>query len=396
MEDVVTPPNVRTSEVWSVPRQSACVLVADDDTTVLEGFCRVLERAGYRVLCAEDGHRAYEIATQQAVDAVVSDISMPGMNGVELIAALNVARVDVPVLLTTGAPSFETASRAVDHGAAAYLSKPVSVAGLRTAVERALGRRPRFGPEAPPNGRASAREPAVPTAAERSTFDRGLETLWVAFQPIYTSGGIGLYGYEALMRSDHPPVRNPVAFLDLAERIGEVWTLGRAMRNEAARLAATMGSDIHLFVNVSPAELTDPQLYDPDSPLSRIGRRVVLEITERASLDRVEDVPGRMATLRQLGFRIAVDDLGAGYSGLSALVALEPEIVKVDMSLVREVHTNARRRALIRYLIQASRDLGALVVAEGVEVPEERNALVELGCDLLQGYLLGRPERISP
>jgi EAL domain-containing protein (putative c-di-GMP-specific phosphodiesterase class I) len=123
---------------------------------------------------------------------------------------------------------------------------------------------------------------------------------------------------------------------------------------------------------------------------------VVLEITERSSLDRVADLPSKVALLREIGFRIAVDDLGAGYAGLTSLALLEPEIVKLDMTLVRDVHQSPTRQKLIRSMTSLCRDMGMLVVAEGVETLAEREALRELGCDLLQGYLFAKPGKPFP
>ena len=89
--------------------------------------------------------------------------------------------------------------------------------------------------------------------------------------------------------------------------------------------------------------IDDHELFSPAAPLSRIASRVVLEITERASLDELGDVAPRLAQLRGLGFRIAIDDLGAGYAGLTSFAQLEPEVVKVDMSLVRGIDSSDRK-----------------------------------------------------
>jgi EAL domain-containing protein (putative c-di-GMP-specific phosphodiesterase class I) len=110
----------------------------------------------------------------------------------------------------------------------------------------------------------------------------------------------------------------------------------------------------------------------------------------------VKDVRARIAALREIGFRIAVDDLGAGYAGLTSFALLEPEIVKLDMTLVRDVHQSATKRKLIRSMAELCKDMGMLVVAEGVETVEERDCLVELGCDLLQGYYFAKPGKPFP
>ena len=129
------------------------------------------------------------------------------------------------------------------------------------------------------------------------------------------------------------------------------------------------------------------------APLSRVAPRIVLEITERASLADVPELSSRLARLRALGFRIAVDDLGAGFAGLASFARLRPEVVKIDMSLVRGVEIDPVRQKLVDSITHASHDLGILVVAEGIESPAERDVLAALEVDLLQGYLFGRPER---
>jgi EAL domain-containing protein (putative c-di-GMP-specific phosphodiesterase class I) len=119
----------------------------------------------------------------------------------------------------------------------------------------------------------------------------------------------------------------------------------------------------------------------------------VLEITERASFDDVKDVRSRIDRLRKLGYRIAIDDLGAGYAGLSSFTELEPHIAKLDMSLVRGIDTNERKQSIVGSMQKLCTDIGIIVVSEGVETPAERDMLVSLGCDLIQGYLFAKPAR---
>jgi EAL domain-containing protein (putative c-di-GMP-specific phosphodiesterase class I) len=118
---------------------------------------------------------------------------------------------------------------------------------------------------------------------------------------------------------------------------------------------------------------------------------VVLEVTERSTIDDVKDIQIRVTALRRLGFRIAIDDLGAGYAGLSSFAALEPEIVKLDMSLVRDVHKSEIRQRLIGSLTALCKEMNMRVVAEGVERVEESEIVRNAGCDLIQGYLYARP-----
>jgi len=122
----------------------------------------------------------------------------------------------------------------------------------------------------------------------------------------------------------------------------------------------------------------------------------VLEITERAAIRNLAGLSVRLRRLRALGFRIAVDDLGAGYSGLTSFADLAPEFVKLDMSLTRDVDRDSRRRSIVRSMASLCREVGAQVGAEGVEREGERDAVVGLGCDLVQGYFVARPDRPFP
>jgi EAL domain-containing protein (putative c-di-GMP-specific phosphodiesterase class I) len=120
---------------------------------------------------------------------------------------------------------------------------------------------------------------------------------------------------------------------------------------------------------------------------------VVLEITERTHLDRVPELAERIDRLRGLGYRLAVDDLGAGYAGFTSFVQLNPEFVKIDMSLIRNLHGSHSKQALVSSILDLCRGMHVRVVAEGVETEDEMRELVRLEADLLQGYLLGRPAK---
>jgi EAL domain-containing protein (putative c-di-GMP-specific phosphodiesterase class I) len=151
-----------------------------------------------------------------------------------------------------------------------------------------------------------------------------------------------------------------------------------------------------LFVNLHPEDLLDPHLVHAGSALSRLAESVVLEVTERASLGRVDGVRRKVAELREVGFRIAIDDLGAGYAGLTSFAQLEPEIVKLDMTLIRDIDTSPMKQKLVSSMTALCKEMGMLVVAEGIETAAERDSVIDLGCDLLQGYLFARPGRPFP
>jgi EAL domain-containing protein (putative c-di-GMP-specific phosphodiesterase class I) len=238
---------------------------------------------------------------------------------------------------------------------------------------------------------AAAADPAL----ER-VFRRAMDGLYMVFQPIVSWTEREIVAYEALVRTCEPELARPDLLFSAAEQLDMIIPMGRRIRRSVAQLVTTAPERVSLFVNVHGGELADPELYDPEAPLSRVAHRVVLEITERWSLDRFHDVGERIRALRDLGFRIAVDDLGAGYAGLTSFARLRPEVVKLDMSLIRGVNDDPTRQHLIRSLNGACRDLGIRVVAEGVETMEERDTLVSLGSNLLQGYLFSKPARAFP
>ena len=165
------------------------------------------------------------------------------------------------------------------------------------------------------------------------------------------------------------------------------------MRDRVAQTLDVTPVDGLLFVNLHAMELADDRLVSSDAPLSRHAGRVVLEVTERAPLEQIRDVTSRVAQLRALGYRIAVDDLGAGYAGLTSFAHLEPEVVKVDMSLIRgidQLADEAEAAGLDRRPLPGSRHRDH---RRGDRDRAERDTLVRLGGDLCQGYLFARPEK---
>jgi EAL domain-containing protein (putative c-di-GMP-specific phosphodiesterase class I) len=295
-------------------------------------------------------------------------------------------------VLLTGGPALETAVAAVEYGALQYLIKPVREQALLEVTRRAvkLGALARLKREAL---QAAGLDLLVgDRAGLEAAFTRALGAMWMACQPIVRASDGSLYAHEALLRTAEKAFPHPGAFLTAAERLGRLPDLGRAIRGAVARLFPSSGT---VFVNLHPLDLADDALLDPRAPLSHMASRVVLEITERASLEGVVDAPARVRSLRELGYRIALDDLGAGYAGLTSFAALTPDIVKIDMALVRGLDADPVKQKLVGSITRVCRELGTLVVAEGVETQGERDAASHAGCELLQGFLIGKPSQLS-
>jgi EAL domain-containing protein (putative c-di-GMP-specific phosphodiesterase class I) len=365
------------------------VLLVDDDVRVLAIFTRMLEREGHQVQTVNSGEAASAALGQKAFDVVVTDIGMPGQDGIALLRAIHDQDAELPVVVMTGMPALETAIAAVEHGAIQYLLKPPGPGTLEAAVARALARRRMSVLRRRGELAAAAHEHEV--LADHDTFSAALDLLWMAYQPVVRWSTRETFGFEALVRSSHSSLGRPDLLLNAAERLERLTDLGRRIRGQVVQDTAFLPPGPSVFVNLHPSDLLDETLADVTSPFVLGSGRFVLEITERARLDDIPDARTRVAALRGSGFRIAIDDLGAGHAGLASISQLEPEIVKLDMSLVRNVQHEPIKARLLGSIVATCRDMGFEIIAEGVETAAERDALVVLGCDLMQGYLFARP-----
>lgn len=369
------------------------VLMVDDEPDVLRAYVSALSAYGWTVETAASGEEALGRLRDQKFGVIVSDIAMPNMDGLALLRALRRNDPDVHVVMMTGGRQLDDAVRALEYGAFRFLLKPVEPRVLDEILQQAtqlhaiaIQNRETLDVAAAEQGRRSRR------AGIEARFAMATKLLWMAYQPIVVARDHDVFGYEALVRSYEPSMRTARDVVEAAEQLGRVCELGRVTRARVSADRARAAPATTLFVNVHPQDLVDEELYASDSPLTRIASSVVLEFTERASLDGVPDLGSRVDRLRAMGFRIALDDLGAGYAGLNSFSHIKPDIAKIDMFLVRDIDREQRRQRIVRSLVQLCGDLGTLVVAEGVETVAERDTLIDLGCPLLQGYLFARPE----
>jgi EAL domain-containing protein (putative c-di-GMP-specific phosphodiesterase class I) len=371
--------------------------VVDDDLLLLEVYADLLTEAGYDVEVAAGAVAAQRHLEGPPFDVVLTDIVMPDASGLEVLRAARRRDLDVPVILITGSPSLQSAIEAIEMGAMRYLVKPVPRDELLGSVQHAVRLR----------RLASLKREAIShlgggdrlvgdRAGLEVVFGRGVQAMWLAYQPIFRASDRTIFGYEALLRSGEPTVASPLAFIQVAERLGRMPELGQVVRESIARARESLGPGPAFFVNIHALELDDERLFSSSSPLSRYAGDVVLEVTERLPLDGIRDLSERVRALRGLGYRIAVDDLGAGYAGLTSFAALEPDFVKLDRELISGLDREPIKRKLVSSMASLCRQLGIGVVAEGVETAAELDAVVGLGCDLVQGFFLRRPGPLPP
>jgi EAL domain-containing protein (putative c-di-GMP-specific phosphodiesterase class I) len=217
------------------------------------------------------------------------------------------------------------------------------------------------------------------------------QLLEMAFQPIMNIASHQVMGVEALARFTASPSMPPDVWFSQAERIGRGAELELLAIRKALDAARRLPEHLSVAVNASPSlvmsgELLPVLLCAPIPP-----QRIVVEVTEHAS---VEDYPPLLQArdrLRERGIRVAIDDAGSGYSSFRHIVALAPDIIKIDRALITGIDHDGARRAMIACLVLYALESGSLIVGEGVETPAELDTLDLLGVDAAQGYLLGRP-----
>jgi EAL domain-containing protein (putative c-di-GMP-specific phosphodiesterase class I) len=366
--------------------ETARVLVVDDCPFTRRALERILDE--FVVSVAETVGEAIDVLSEQHVHTILCDLHLDTTSGLALLRWLRDHELDVPFVLMTGEPDMGTAIEAVDLGASGYLTKPFSRDSLRELVERITHERRLLEAERRTHHRSSMRGELVRL---ENNLDRALSTMAMAYQPILSADHQSAVGYEALLRSSIPELPHPGAVLDAAERLDRIFDVGIAVRELVEQDAAQHERQDLLFINLHPEELMDDRLLDPAQPIASRAEQVVLELTERQVIGDPVQAARRVDRLRRHGYAIAIDDLGAGYASLNVFAALRPEYVKIDMALARGVESDPFKRGLIRAINHLCADQGIKVVAEGVETVEQRDTLIELGCDLLQGYLFARP-----
>jgi EAL domain-containing protein (putative c-di-GMP-specific phosphodiesterase class I) len=207
-----------------------------------------------------------------------------------------------------------------------------------------------------------------------------------------------VFAYEALLRGIETDgaLVSPGRMLPLARDADMLFQLDLAARLSAVREASRLGIRVPLFINFTPTAIYDPAycLRSTVAAIAELGippSHVVFEIIESDHTPDANHLKSLIAYYRQAGFRVALDDLGAGYSSLNLIHQLRPDIMKLDMELIRGIHQDSYKASITEKLLELARMLGILTVAEGIETPEELRWVRAHGVDFVQGYLIAKP-----
>ncbi len=216
------------------------------------------------------------------------------------------------------------------------------------------------------------------------------------YQPIVHLFEKNVIGWEALSRPSGGPFENIEQVFKAAYESQSIWPLERLCRERAIEGLTPFQKGELLFLNVEPDSIYDPHFRGERTlrlleQASLSPEQVVLEVTEHSTVKDFTAFRQTLSYFRSRGFRFAIDDMGSGYSGLVSLAEIQPDFVKIDMGLIRELHRRPLKKELVATIARFSQKSGIEVVAEGIEVREELEALREIGILLGQGYLLARP-----
>jgi EAL domain-containing protein (putative c-di-GMP-specific phosphodiesterase class I)/AmiR/NasT family two-component response regulator len=375
------------------------VLIVDDNPSNVALLQALLDEQGlFRIYTETDPRQVPRQLAQNDPDLVLLDLHMPGVDGHEVLTQIKLyaAGSFLPVLVLTADTTTAARDRALSEGAQDFLTKPIDSAETALRIANLLRTRQLFTTLRQARLRSSLsgepEEEAVPETRERILSVLRTRGVTPVYQPVIDIRSLTPVGYEGLSRFPSSEHGGPDRWFGDAFDVGLGVELEWLAASKVLNFLQTLDDDepeTFLAVNMSPAsvlhllthQLCDPALYP----------RIVVELTEHVPVEDYAAVHASLAAMREGGSRLAADDLGSGYAGFRHLIRLQPDIIKLDISLVRGIHRSKGQRALASALVAFASDVGARVIAEGVEEQGELEALQDIGVQWAQGYFLGRP-----
>jgi EAL domain-containing protein (putative c-di-GMP-specific phosphodiesterase class I)/CheY-like chemotaxis protein len=381
------------------PVSTVCqrALVIDDDEFVCRAVAAMIKSAGVAdVTAVSDGLQAVRLLNEGApYDLIVSDLSMPKFDGIQMMRLVAARQAQAAVIFMSSAgqkllSSAEDLARGRGLRVLGALPKPLTLDHIRRALDEIAG------VSSKPAYRAAG--PAVSVAELRAALRD--EEIKVYVQPQLDARDGSLHGVEALARWVSPVhgVVSPTCFVELAERNGLIDELTESILGKAlAACGAWSRAGLRTRISVNTPICSMCSLVLPDTIVALSEKRgleprqLTLEITESGLMQDPVRALDVLTRLRLRGVDLAIDDFGCGYSSLQQLKRMPFNELKIDCSFVMAMLKDGESRGIVKSSLNLCRELGLRSVAEGVESAEHWDALLELGCDVVQGFHIARP-----
>ena len=382
------------------------ICVVDDHEPTLVAMRELLRQEGYEnVLVTTSPEDVLREVDTGLADLVILDLHMGDVDGLQLMEQIEQRRTKpdfLPILMLTAEAAPDVRRRVLATGAHDLVLKPfdssevlLRIRNLLTtrSLHVELDRHRQVLERELQEHQELARREAARREQLRVQVEHVLEPgrIRLVFQPIFGLGSGAVIGAECLSRFDTEPPRPPNEWFADAGEVG----LGTELELASVRVAVghleDLPAEAFLAVNVSAEVAASSELADVLAAVDGGLGRVVIELTEHAPVLDYERLRERLAAARAAGARIAIDDAGAGYASFQHILRLQPDFIKLDLDLTRGIDGDPVRRALATALVTFGREIGSLMIAEGVERREELDVLTDLGFAAAQGYFLGRP-----
>ncbi|HSV43265.1 MAG TPA: EAL domain-containing protein [Candidatus Bathyarchaeia archaeon] len=367
--------------------QKRHILLVDDEKHLTDMLSMLLETKGYSVDVASTAVEALQKVSPNH-DLIILDLVLPDLDGMEICRRLKQEErtAHIPIIMLSAHSMYEDKVEGLYLGADDFLIKPCEHEELFARMEAVIRR-------SKSNGKIHLNGEDEVVVDLRRVLDESL--IVPHFQPIYQLDPFSLYGLEVLSRPTiEGNLSNPEIFFKAALQYGlytELEVMSWSMALE--RLSRSVYSE-KIFLNCNPYFIETAKFERVHGIFEKFEiatKNVVLEITERSAISDFKMFYEQLQRYREYGFHFAVDDVGGGYASLESIVQTKPEVVKIDRHIVRDLHKDAFKRSIVRFIVSFCHENGIISVAEGIEAKNDLEAVCELGVTCGQGFYLFKP-----
>jgi len=361
------------------------ILIIDDEPDFVMTMRVFLENAGFQIESAYSGSEGLNKINLLHPDLVLLDLNLPDLKGHQICQNIkqNPQTKYIPVIMLTCQDATLDKIEAFDLGVEDYICKTAPFEEILARIRAKLFLKTDL---------TNQQRLKKVTELRQIIEEKKLRAL---FQPIVSLKDQNILGYEAFTRGPKDSdLEDPIRLFSLAQQENMFSQLDRVVMETIIKKAEKFLKDKLLFLNVNPVFIE----FDYFKNLNFLKNssikpeQLCIEITERAWITDFNRLYSILLDFKKMGLEVAIDDVGEGYASLKAIAELKPKFIKIDISLVRDIHKDSTKNTLVEIIVNLAKKLNSFTIAEGVETEEEKTSLLSLGIDYAQGYLFSRPK----